>query len=322
MSGRAGLWCLAVGVCAAGGGHLAGQVAAGIGMAHGGCAYWGGRRARKAFSRFSSTAVVGKTGGACSGWASGGAGCRWRLYGRRRLCVLWGAAGKGDGHLLLLRRRCRQNRRHVLGAGIGRGGLPPASVWPASARRVGGGGRAREGTRGEWPIAGVGKTVCACLVRGGDRVCCCVAAGALAPTCAGSVVPVSGVLARKSSVAGSAGDPKGCCPLVVGCAVHRSRKRKTGQRGKKTFGMLQNKAHTPQTPQGLGMVIVPTRLLNSTVGVFRCLVVVHRHQVHLIFVFNCSRRGSKGRRRLRLLRHLGPGATAWRASVGRLGNRS
>ena len=114
---------------------------------------------------------------------------------------------------------------------------------------------------------------------------------------------------------------EGCCAFVVGCAVHRSRKKTPAQRGKKTFGTLKNKAHTHQTLQGLGMVIVPTGLLNSTVGVVRRLVVVHGHQVHLIVVIQSSRRGSKCRRRLRLLRHLGPSATARPASAGRLGNR-
>jgi len=58
------------------------------------------------------------------------------------------------------------------------------------------------------------------------------------------------------------------------------------------------------------MVIVPTGLFNSTVGIVRRLVVVHGHEVHLIVVIQSSLRGSKWRRRLRLLRHLGPSATA------------
>jgi len=114
---------------------------------------------------------------------------------------------------------------------------------------------------------------------------------------------------------------EGWLAFVVGCAVHRSRKKNPDQRGKKTFGTLQNKAHTHQTLQGLGMVIFPTGLLYSTVGVVRRLVVVHGHQVHLIVVIQSRRRGSKCRRRLRLLRHLGPSAAARPASACRLGNR-
>jgi len=148
----------------------------------------GGGRAREASTCYWSAACVDKTGGACWGRPCGGARCRRRLNGRRRLCVLrgvgnpgrrplasapppasarpaaraggghvagrvaagvrmagggsacWGGrAGEGGVHLFLLRRRRRQDRRRVLGAGIVRGGLPPALVWPAAALRVGGG---------------------------------------------------------------------------------------------------------------------------------------------------------------------------------------
>ena len=50
-----------------------------------------------------------------------------------------GGGGKGGVHLILFRRRCRQDGRRVLGAAMWRGGFPPASVWPAVALRVGGG---------------------------------------------------------------------------------------------------------------------------------------------------------------------------------------
>jgi len=58
------------------------------------------------------------------------------------------------------------------------------------------------------------------------------------------------------------------------------------------------------------MIIVPTGLLNSTVGVVNRLAVVHGHKVHLIVIIQSIRRGSKCRRCHRLLRHLGPSATA------------
>jgi len=43
------------------------------------------------------------------------------------------------------------------------------------------------------------------------------------------------------------------------------------------------------------MIIVPTGLFNSTAGVFRRLVVVHGHYVHLIVIIQSSPRGSKCR---------------------------
>jgi len=39
--GGEGRWCVAAGACTAGGGHLEGRVAAGVGMAGGGTACWG-----------------------------------------------------------------------------------------------------------------------------------------------------------------------------------------------------------------------------------------------------------------------------------------
>ena len=96
-----------------------------------------------------------------------GAGYRRRRYGRWRLGVLGEAAGNGGLHLLLLRRRHWQDQRRTCRAGrgagvsppafvrsaapIGRGALPPASVWSAAAQRVGGGDRQRRRERAYAP---------------------------------------------------------------------------------------------------------------------------------------------------------------------------
>jgi len=162
------------------GGHHAGRVAAGVGMAGGGTACWGGRageavvhlflprrrrwrdrrrvlgvamwrsallpasvwpaaallawgggRAREASTCFCSAAGAGETGGACLGRPCGGARCRRRRYGRRRLCVL-GAAGKRERRPLvsapppaLARPAARAWGGHVAGrvaAGVGTAG--------------------------------------------------------------------------------------------------------------------------------------------------------------------------------------------------------
>ena len=65
--------------------------------------------------------------------------------------------------MLRVRRLRRQDRRRGLGAAMWRGALPPASVWPAAALRVGGDERAREASTCHWSAAGVGKTGGACL---------------------------------------------------------------------------------------------------------------------------------------------------------------
>ena len=67
--------------------------------------------------------------------------------------------------MLRVRRLRRQDRRRGLGAAMWRGALPPASVWPAAALRVGGDERAREASTCHWSAAGVGKTGGACLGR-------------------------------------------------------------------------------------------------------------------------------------------------------------
>ena len=69
-----------------------------------------------------------------------------------------GREGEGGVHMFLLRRRRRQDRRRVLWAAMWRGALPPASVWPAAALRVVGGGRASEASMCFCSAAGVGKT--------------------------------------------------------------------------------------------------------------------------------------------------------------------
>jgi len=150
--------CDAAGLCAAGGGHLAGRAAAGVGMAGSCCPCWRGRRARvtstfdvsppvsarpaaHARGRHRAGRVAAGVGMATGGYANwrewrakeptscdwpaagvgetgagrvgrggalvccrrrfygrqrpfGGSGCRRHRYGRRRLCVLVGAASK------------------------------------------------------------------------------------------------------------------------------------------------------------------------------------------------------------------------------------
>ena len=76
-----------------------------------------------------------------------------------------GGGGKGGVYLLLLRRRCRQDRLRALGAAMCRGALLPASVWPAAALRVGGWRRAIEASTCFCSAAGVGKTGGACSGR-------------------------------------------------------------------------------------------------------------------------------------------------------------
>jgi len=175
---------------------------------------WCGERAREASTCFCSAAGVGETGGACLGRPCGGAGCRRRRYGRRRLCKFWGAGGRGRRplvsasppalarpaprawgghvagrvaagdstagggsacwggrageagvHLLLLRRRRWRDRRRVLRVAMWRGGMPPASAWPAAALQVLGGGRAWEASMCFCFAAGVGETGGACSGR-------------------------------------------------------------------------------------------------------------------------------------------------------------
>ena len=129
VSGGEGRWCVAAGVCMAGGGSEC----------------WGGRRARYACTWFCSAAGVGKTGGGRVGWGGALVCHRRRRFCRRLLCVLGWAAGNGRVHVLLRRRRSWQDQQRSCRVGRGAGASPPASVSPAAALRVGGGGG--QGTR-------------------------------------------------------------------------------------------------------------------------------------------------------------------------------
>jgi len=168
-------------------------------------------------------------GGHCSGRVAASicvAGGACACLGRRRVleaftcfCSSSGIGKTGDAYSMPASVRAGCRRR-----GYGRGRL---SVF---------GGRAGEGGEERWVARRRRwRDRRRCLVRGGDRVCLCVAAGVRAPTCAGGVAPVGGVCARITSVAGSAGDPKMCCTFFVGCAVHRSKKKCIAQRRKKNL---------------------------------------------------------------------------------------
>jgi len=206
VSGDVGRWCVAAGVCTAGGGDGARRVAPGGGMAGGGYACSGARPATDACTCYCSAAGIAKTGGERFGWGGalvcrrrrlygrrrrlGEACCRPRRSGRRRLCVFAGAARNGAVHVLLLRHRhwrdrwrtCRAGRGACVSppacvrptAAIGRGRLPPASVLSAPAMRVGGGGGKRRRARHTAPPPALDRP--AADVSGGEGRWC-VAAG-------------------------------------------------------------------------------------------------------------------------------------------------
>jgi len=163
VSGGEGRWC----------------VAAGVGMAGGGFACWRGRRATEACTCYCSSAGVGKTGGERVGWGGALVCRRRRRYGRWRLCMLATAAGNGGVYVLLLRRRRWKDRRRTCRVGRGAGVSPPASVWPAAALRVGGGGGQRSRVRAtapppalEGPAADVsGEEGRGCVAAGVDMAC-------------------------------------------------------------------------------------------------------------------------------------------------------
>ena len=73
----------------------------------------------------------------------GEVGGRRRRYGRRRLCVLGAAAGKGSVHMLLLHCWRRRDRRRTCRARRDAGVLPFVLIWPVAARHVGGDGIGR-----------------------------------------------------------------------------------------------------------------------------------------------------------------------------------
>jgi len=138
VSGGEGRWCVAAAVGMAGGGDWASRAAAGFGMAGGGSACWGGRRARETCTCICSAAGVRKTGGGRVGRRGALVRLRRRRYGRRRLRVLPGTAGKGDVHELLPRRRRRQDRWRACLVGRGAGVSLPVLIWPAAASGIGG----------------------------------------------------------------------------------------------------------------------------------------------------------------------------------------
>jgi len=138
LSGGDGRWCVAAAVGVAGGGTWARRVAAVFGMAGGGSACWRGRQAGETCTCICFAAGVGKTGGGPVGRRGALVRLRRRRYGRRRLRVLPGTAGKGDVHELLPRRRRRQDRWRACLVGRGAGVSPPVLIWPAAARCIGG----------------------------------------------------------------------------------------------------------------------------------------------------------------------------------------
>jgi len=163
------------------GGHGKGRIAPSVGIAGGGtaCGGWRAVKGRNSL-RLARRRRWRDRRRAC--WAGRGAGVLppaivrpaaaiWR--GGLPPASVWPAAalrvggggGKGGVHLLLLRRRCRQDRRRVHGAAMWRDALPPASVWPAGALRVWGRGRASEASTCFCSAAGVGKTGGACSGR-------------------------------------------------------------------------------------------------------------------------------------------------------------
>jgi len=77
-----------------------------------------------------------------------------------------------DDSVCLPRRRRWRDRRRTCQAGMGIGGVPPASVSPAAALRVGGGGRARDATSSDRAAAGGDETGSGLFGRRGALVCC------------------------------------------------------------------------------------------------------------------------------------------------------
>jgi len=156
--------------------------AAGVAIAGGGSAFWRERRERETCTCYWSAAGVGKTGGGRVGCAGALVCRRRRLHGRRRLCVLGGAAGKERVDVLPLRRRRWKDWRRTCRVGRGTGVVPPVWVSPAAALRFGVGGRQGRGARATDPPPALARP--AADLSGGEGRWC-VAAG-VCIACGGS----------------------------------------------------------------------------------------------------------------------------------------
>ena len=164
-----------------------------------------------------------------------------------------------DDSVCLPRRRRWRDRRRTCGAGIGRGGLPPASVSPAAALRVRGGGRARDAKSCDWPAAGGDETGGGRVGRGEALVYCrqrlCGrrrpfgAAGCrrrrygLRGLCAFGVAGASEASTCYCSVAG-VGKTGGACWARL-CGGARCRRRRYGRRRLCVLGGVGGRGRRP-----------------------------------------------------------------------------